>query len=89
MIPYVENYYSVSGTAGHISQGLLYHAMRRYYLMKENLKMQIDTFCKFQLGDDVKVVTNYLEFPHLADLKITIKDEVTVLFFNYEGSEQR
>jgi hypothetical protein len=60
--------------------------MRRFEKQKEYLRMQIDTFLKFNKSVGVEVTVNYLELPHLADLLVTIAGQSTVvLFHSYEG----
>ena len=48
---------------------------------KEYLRMQIDTFLKFNKAGGVEVISNYLELPHLADLLVTLDAKSTVVLF--------
>lgn len=37
--------------------------------------MEIETYYKFHKKGDIKVIINYFEYPHLADLKIKNDNE--------------
>jgi len=41
--------------------------------------MQIETFCKFRKENEIEIVLNYLEYPHIADVYVKAKEKVFVI----------
>jgi hypothetical protein len=86
MIPFNQEVYGLPNLGSCASRSLLCHAMRRFEKQKEYLRMQIETFLKFNKTGGVEVLANYLELPHLADLHVTLDGHSTVVLFrSYEG----
>lgn len=88
MAPYYQDLYSIAGLPALTGQGPIHQAMRRFYIEKEALMMEIETFCKFQKEGTIKVTLNYFEYPHVADLKISTQDEEMVLIFSMAKPEK-
>jgi hypothetical protein len=75
VVPFNQEVYGLPSIANCAARSLLYQAMRRFEKQKEYLRIQIETFLKFNKAGGVEVVANYLELPHLADLKVTTANE--------------
>lgn len=70
-ISYYQDLYSITGIGASLGQSMLYEASRRYMKEKEHLKMEIETYFKYNSKEDsIRIYINYFEFPYLADLKI-------------------
>jgi hypothetical protein len=41
--------------------------------------MEIETFYKYNKDEPITVITNFFEYPHLADIKISRKNEELVV----------
>lgn len=85
IIPFNQEVYGLPNIGICAAKSLHYQAIRRFEKQKEYLRIQIETFLKFNKSGGVEVVANYLELPHLADLKVTKNNDqcTVVLFRNY------
>jgi hypothetical protein len=64
---------------------LLFQAVLRYKSEKEDFGRRIKTHFKYKNEGAVEVVLNYIEYPYLADLKVTINGEKMALLLRLSG----
>jgi hypothetical protein len=81
IIPFNQEVYGLSNIGNCAVLSLSYQAMKRFEKQKEYVKIQIETYQKFNKSGDITVATNYMEFPHLGDVKIAIGDESMIVLF--------
>lgn len=55
--------------------------LKLFEKQKETLKTRIETYSKFNKSKEITVTINFIDFPHYADVKITIKTEVIFLIY--------
>jgi hypothetical protein len=49
--------------------------------------MEIETFYKYNKDEPITVITNFFEYPHLADIKISRKNEELVVLLRLPHTE--
>jgi hypothetical protein len=69
-------------------QSVLFHLARRLLKEKESIRRQIETYFKFRKEGVVNVAINYMEYPYLADLKVSINSETVVLMLRLKGKTE-
>jgi hypothetical protein len=64
----------------------IYTVCRVFEKQKKALKLQIETFGKYNKAKEISLVINYIEYPYFADAKITLKNQTIFLIYrSYEG----
>ena len=80
--------YTILGISGCASQDLIFKTSQRYMKEKEALKMELDTFYKYNKNESISVVINFFEYPHLADLKISRNEKEIIVFFKLTADNE-
>ena len=81
LLPFNNDIFSLSYVGHSAFQTEIYSVLKTFEKQKEAFKIKLQAFSKFNKWREISIILNFIEYPHFADAKVTIKNEICFLIY--------